>query len=128
MLLRCDPTTTFIDPVCAAPTLSLLANVYDPLTGEAFDRDPRNVIRNAEAHMKSLGIADVMYCGPEAEFFIFDQVRYETSRYSSQYEVDSSEAIWNSGGLGGPGTKWVSKVDISLFPHLITSKISAPRW
>jgi glutamine synthetase len=104
MLLRCDPTTALVDPVCAAPTLSLLANVYEPLTGEAFERDPRNVIRNAEAYMKSTGIADIMFCGPEAEFFIFDEVRYETGRYSSQYEVDSSEAIWNT-GKWGPGHK-----------------------
>ena len=104
MLLVCDPTTAFIDPVCAAPTLSLIANVYDPLTREAFDRDPRNVIRNAEAYLKSTGIADVMYCGPEAEFFIFDTVRYETSRYSASYAVDSEEAAWNTGDWG-PGHK-----------------------
>jgi glutamine synthetase len=100
MLLVCDPTTAFIDPVCAAPTLSLIANVYDPLTKAAFDRDPRNVIRNAEAHLKSTGLADTMYCGPEAEFFIFDQVRYETGRYSSSYAVDSEEAPWNTGDWG----------------------------
>jgi glutamine synthetase len=104
MLLVCDPTTAFIDPVCAAPTLSLIANVYDPLTKAAFDRDPRNVIRNAEAYLKSTGLADTMYCGPEAEFFIFDQVRYETGRYSSSYAVDSEEAAWNTGDWG-PGHK-----------------------
>jgi len=104
MLLICDPTTAFVDPVCEAPTLSLIANVFDPLTLEPFDRDPRNVIRNAEAYLKSTGIADTMFCGPEAEFFIFDEVRYETGRNVSQYEVDSSEAIWNT-GKWGPGHK-----------------------
>jgi glutamine synthetase len=104
MLLVCDPTTAFIDPVCTAPTLSLIANVYDPLTKAAFDRDPRNVIRSAEAYLKSTGLADTMYCGPEAEFFIFDQVRYETGRYSSSYAVDSEEASWNTGDWG-PGHK-----------------------
>ncbi|MBI1298629.1 type I glutamate--ammonia ligase [bacterium] len=104
MLLVCDPATAFIDTVCAHPTLSLIANVFEPLTRERFDRDPRNVILAAEAYMKSLGLADVMYCGPEAEFFVFDQVRYETSRYSSQYEVDSGEAAWNTGDWG-PGHK-----------------------
>ncbi|MBE2236941.1 MAG: type I glutamate--ammonia ligase [Caldilineaceae bacterium] len=102
MLLVCDPTTAFIDPVCAHPTLSVIANVYEPGTMEAFGRDPRNVIRRAEAYLKGTGIADTMYCGPEAEFFIFDQVMYETGRYSSSYAVESSEAVWTSGewGLG----------------------------
>jgi glutamine synthetase len=104
MLLVCDPTTAFIDPVCAHPTLSLIANVYEPGTMEAFARDPRNIIRRAEAYMKETGIADTMFCGPEAEFFIFDQVMYETGRYSSAYAVESSEAIWTSGEWG-PGHK-----------------------
>jgi glutamine synthetase len=82
MLLVCDPTTAFIDPICAHPTLSVIANVYEPGTLEAFARDPRNVARRAEAYMKENGYADTMYCGPEAEFFIFDQVKYETGRYS----------------------------------------------
>ena len=74
----------------------MIANVYEPGTMEAFGRDPRNVIRRAEAYLKDTGIADTMYCGPEAEFFIFDQVMYETGRYSSSYGVESSEAIWTS--------------------------------
>jgi glutamine synthetase len=82
MLLLCDPTTAFIDPICAHPTLSVIANVYEPGTLEAFARDPRNVARRAEAYMKENGYADTMYCGPEAEFFIFDRVKYETGRYS----------------------------------------------
>ncbi len=104
MLLVCDPATAFIDPVCVHPTLSLVANVFEPGTMERFSRDPRNVLLAAEAYMKASGVADTMFCGPEAEFFIFDQVRYETSRYSSQYEVDSSEAAWNTGDWG-PGHK-----------------------
>lgn len=104
MVLVCDPTTAFIDPVCQAPTLSVIANVYEPITYEVFNRDPRNVIRKAEAYLKQTGIADIMYCGPEAEFFIFDQVRYESGRYSSQYEVASDEAAWNTGNWG-PGHK-----------------------
>ena len=104
MVLICDPATAFIDPVCQAPTLSVIANVYEPITYEIFNRDPRNVIRKAEAYLKSTGIADTMFCGPEAEFFIFDQVRYETGRYSSQYEIASDEAAWNTGSWG-PGHK-----------------------
>jgi glutamine synthetase len=104
MLLVCDPATAFIDPVCAHPTVSLIANVYEPGTMEPFSRDPRNVIRAAEAYMKSSGVADTMYCGPEAEFFIFDQVKYETGRYSGGYAIASSEASWTTGEWG-PGHK-----------------------
>jgi glutamine synthetase len=104
MLLVCDPATAFIDPVCAHPTLSVIGNVYEPGTMEAFGRDPRNVIRRAEAYLKETGIADTMYCGPEAEFFIFDQVMYETGRYSAAYGIESSEAVWTSGEWG-PGHK-----------------------
>ena len=104
MLLIPDPETAFIDPVCAHPTLSVIANVYEPGSMEEFGRDPRNVARRAEAYLKSTGIADTMYCGPEAEFFIFDQVMYETGRYSAAYGIESSEAIWTSGEWG-PGHK-----------------------
>ncbi len=104
MLLVCDPTTAFMDPVCAHPTVSVIANVYEPGTLEPFGRDPRNVIRRAEAYMKENGFADTMYCGPEAEFFIFDQVMYESGRYSAAYGVESSEAIWTAGEWG-PGHK-----------------------
>jgi len=104
MLLVCDPTSAFIDPVCQHPTLSVIANVYEPGTLEVFSRDPRNVARAAEAYMKSTGLADVMYCGPEAEFFIFDAIKYETGRYSGSYAVESDEAAWNTGEWG-PGHK-----------------------
>lgn len=97
MLLRGDPTTAFIDPICDHPTLSITGNVYDPITKEEFDRDPRNIIRRAEAYMKSTGIADTMFCGPEAEFFIFDKVSYESGRHYAGYSLDSAEGPWNTG-------------------------------
>jgi glutamine synthetase len=101
MNLVCDPTTAFVDPACKIPTLSLVANVYEPLTGEAFSRDPRNVAQKSVEYLKSTGLADTVYMGPEAEFFIFDQVAYETGRYFSSYAVDMEEAPWNSGTMGG---------------------------
>jgi glutamine synthetase len=104
MMLVCDPTTAFIDPVLDHVTLTLIGNIYDPLTREAFDRDPRNVVRRAQAYLESTGIADTAFMGPEAEFFIFDQVKYETNRFSAQYAVDSIEAPWNSGEWGGGHT------------------------
>ena len=97
MLLRGDPTSAFVDPITAHPTLSVTGNVYDPITKEEFDRDPRNIIRRAEAYMKSTGIADTVYMGPEAEFFIFDKVRFEGGRYQAGYAIDSVEGPWNSG-------------------------------
>lgn len=104
MMLVCDPTTAFIDPITANPTLCVIANVFEPGTYDPFDRDPRNVARRAEAYMKDNGYADTMFCGPEAEFFIFDQVRYEATPFSSGYGITSSEAAVFSGDWG-PGHK-----------------------
>ncbi|MEK7328786.1 MAG: glutamine synthetase beta-grasp domain-containing protein, partial [Chloroflexota bacterium] len=77
MLLMPDPTTAVVDPVCTVPTLSLACNVLDPLTREPYSRDPRHIAQKAEAYLKKTGIADTSYWGPEAEFFIFDNVRFE---------------------------------------------------
>lgn len=96
MVLKADPTTAIIDPICEHPTLSMICNVYDPISGDAYSRDPRNVAGKAVAYMESTGIADACYFGPEAEFFIFDQVKYEAGRYSAGYAVDSEEAPWGS--------------------------------
>ena len=102
MNLIADPTTAMIDPICAMPTLSLICDVVDPISGEAFSRDPRNVARKAIAYLRSTGIADEVLMGPEAEFFIFDEVHYFAGQNGAGYSVDSEEAPWNSGipGLG----------------------------
>src|ERR1700681_924169 len=97
MLLMPDPATAFLDPFTVAPTLVLICNVKDPVTGEMYTRDPRQIAIKAEAYLKSTGIADTAYFGPEAEFFIFDDVRYDYSSNSSFHSVDSAEAIWNTG-------------------------------
>src|SRR5690625_88940 len=97
MLVKPDPTTAFIDPFSAYPTLSLACDVVDPITMEVYDRDPRGVAIKAEAYLKSTGIADTAFFGPEEEFFVFDDVRYETTSNRSCYSVDSNEAIWNQG-------------------------------
>jgi glutamine synthetase len=101
MILKADPTTALIDPACEYPTLSMVCNVYDPISGEAYSRDPRNVAKKSLDYMESEGIADTAYFGPEAEFFVFDQVHYSTTRYSATFAVDSEEAIWTSGTPGG---------------------------
>lgn len=97
MLLKPDPETAFIDPVAEIPTLVLICDVYDPLTMEPYERDPRYVARKAEAYLKQTGIADTAYFGPEAEFFIFDHVSYDSNTHESFCYVDSVEGWWNSG-------------------------------
>ncbi len=101
MLLMPDPTTAIIDPVCQVPTLSLTCNVVDPLTHAPYSRDPRYIAQKAEAYLRSTGIADASFWGPEAEFFVFDNVRFEQTQYSAMYSVDSEEGIWNSSKNGG---------------------------
>jgi glutamine synthetase len=96
MLVMPDPTTAVMDPFTAIPTLSLICNIVDPVTKENYSRDPRNIARKAEAYLKSTGIGDVAYFGPEPEFFIFDEVRYEQNQHTGFYLIDSSEGQWNT--------------------------------
>jgi len=97
MLVVPDPITAWIDPFLAEPTLILNCNVQDCITREDYNRDPRNIARRAEAYINSTGIADLAYFGPEAEFFLFDDVSYECGTNSAHYMVDSREGHWNSG-------------------------------
>jgi len=97
MLLIPDPDTAFIDPVANIPTLVLTCDVHDPITLESYERDPRYVAHKAEAYLNSTGIADTVFLGPEAEFFIFDNVRYSSGMNESYYHIDSEEGWWNSG-------------------------------
>jgi glutamine synthetase len=97
MLLMPDPTTAIVDPVMKVPTLSIVCDVRDPVTGEMYLRDPRGIAKKAEAYLKSTGIASTSYWGPEAEFFLFNDVRFEQSTHSGSYFIDSDEGIWNSG-------------------------------
>ncbi len=96
MLVIPDPATAQIDPFFEEPTLVLIGDIVDPITKEPYSRDPRYIARKAEAYLKSTGIGDTAYIGPEAEFFIFDDVRYSSKTNESFYQVDSIEAIWNS--------------------------------
>jgi hypothetical protein len=97
MLLMPDASSAVDDPFRARKTLLLYCFVNDPLTGEPYDRDPRYVAKKAEAYLKSTGIADTSYWGPEAEFYIFDSARFGQNQYSAYYYVDSEEGAWNSG-------------------------------
>ncbi|HSL46992.1 MAG TPA: type I glutamate--ammonia ligase [Anaerolineales bacterium] len=96
MLLKPDPDTAFVDPTAEIPTLVLNCNVYDPLSFEAYSRDPRYVALKAEDYLKSTGIADTAYFAPEAEFFVFDGVRYASNSHEAFYSIHSEEAWWTS--------------------------------
>ncbi len=103
MLLMPDASTAFVDSVLEVPTLVIICDVYDPVTRQPYSRDPRYVARKAEAYLKQTGIADVSYWGPEAEFFMFDGVRYGCDTHQAFYHIDSVEGWWNSGAEGSKG-------------------------
>jgi glutamine synthetase len=97
MLLLPDLATAVVDPFRARKTLNMTFFVHDPLTGEPYTRDPRNVARKAQEYLRGSGIADTVYFGPEAEFYIFDSARFATSADAGYYFIDSIEGAWNSG-------------------------------
>ncbi len=105
MRLMPDVTTAVMDPFRQHPTMVMSFFIHDPLTGEAYTRDPRNIARKAEAYIKGSGIADTAYFGPEAEFYIFDSIRYDTSASSTYHFIDSIEAAWNTGREEEGGNK-----------------------
>lgn len=109
MLLFPDPTTAFVDPFSKYPTLNLICDVRDPLTHETYSRDPRNITKKAEAYLKQTGIADTVFFGPEAEFFVFDDARFDQTTNSGYYFLDSSEAAWNTGRVE-PGGNLAYKI------------------
>jgi glutamine synthetase len=127
MLLLPVPDTAFIDPVAEIPTLVLTCNVHDPITLQPYERDPRFVASKAEAYLKSTGIADIAYFGPEAEFFIFDNVRYTNSTNESSYHVDSAEAWWNSGDASKPNFGGQIPAKRGYFPVPPTDTLQAVR-
>jgi glutamine synthetase len=101
MALLPDVTTTVLDPFRTQKTLNMNFFVHDAITREIYSRDPRNVAKKAEVYLASTGIADTAYFGPEAEFYIFDSVRYDTNMHSGYYYVDSESAVWNTGAEEG---------------------------
>ena len=101
MLLVADPTTAIVDPGTQVPTLSLVCDVRDPISGEPYTRDPRYVAKKAERHLIDSGIATKSFWGPEAEFYIFNDIRFDQTSHSGFYHIDSEEGIWNSGADGG---------------------------
>ncbi len=116
MILIPDPNTAVIDPVCEVPTLSMICDIYDPLTKKPYTRDPRYVAKKAEAYLRQTGIADTSYFGPEAEFFIFDDVRFAQNQHYGYYFVDSVEGAWNTGKEEGPNLGYKLRYKEGYFP------------
>ena len=116
MMLVADPDTACVDPMLEIPTLNLICNVVDPITRARYSRDPRYIAQKAEAHLKNSGVADVSYWGPEAEFYIFDDVRYDQNAHSGYYFIDSNEGIWNTGRQDGPNLGYKLRHKEGYFP------------
>lgn len=116
MLILPDPKTAVMDPFSKAPTLSLICNIVDPITHEPYSRDPRNVAMKAERYLKQTGVADTAHFGPEAEFFVFDDVRFDQTAHSAFYDVDSVEGQWNSGRAEHPNLGYKPRYKEGYFP------------
>jgi len=116
MIVVPDPTTAFIDPFYRHPTLSIICNIKDPVTGEAYEKDPRFIAQKAEQYLKNIGVADTAYFGPEAEFFILDDVRYEQTEHGAFYSIDSAEGFWNAGRVENPNLGYKARFKEGYFP------------
>src|SRR5574337_210345 len=116
MLVIPDATTAVMDPFTETPTLSLICNIVDPITKEKYTRDPRNIAQKAEAYLTSTAIADTSYFGPEAEFFIFDDVRFDQSYQHGYYFIDSEEGFWNAGKEEKPNLGYKPRYKQGYFP------------
>ena len=129
MLLIPDADATFLDPFTEVPTLDIICNIKDPVTGESYSRDPRYIAQKAERHLEATGVADTVYVGPEPEFFIFDDVRYDQGPSGGYYHVDSVEAFWNTGREENPNLGYKPRYKEGYFPCLqpTRSKTSVPR-
>ncbi|MDW8008864.1 MAG: type I glutamate--ammonia ligase [Chloroflexota bacterium] len=116
MILLPDPSTARIDPICQHPTLSIICDVYDPLTKQPYTRDPRHIAKKAEEYLRKSGVGDISYWGPECEFFIFDDVRFDQGENYGFYHVDSIEGEWNSGREERPNLGYKPRFKEGYFP------------
>ena len=122
MLMMPDPRTAFIDPFYSHPTLVVICDILDPITKQPYSRDPRHIAKKAEAYLAQSGIGDTAFFGPEAEFFVFSDARFSTGANHGFYEIDSPEAVWNTGNVEeGGNLAYKSRPPTR-------SRISAPRW
>jgi glutamine synthetase len=123
MLVKPDPETAFIDPFTEIKTLAVICDICDPVTGEDYTRDPRHIGKKAVSYLQSTGLADTAYFGPEAEFFIFDDIRFDQTANSGYYFIDSSEGIWNSGRQENPNLGYKPRFKEGYFPVAPTDSL-----
>jgi len=116
MIVRPVPETAFIDPFLQHKTLVMICNICDPVTGEDYTKDPRNIARKTISYLQNSGMADVAYFGPEAEFFIFDDIRFDQNEHSGYYFVDSAEGRWNTGREENPNLGYKPRYKEGYFP------------
>mgnify|MGYP006289224225 CR=1 FL=1 len=116
MLVKPVPETAFVDPFFEHKTLVLICNICDPVTGEDYTRDPRNIARKAVAYLKSTGLGDQAFFGPEAEFFVFDDVRFDQNEHEGYYHLDSVEGRWNTGRKEEPNLAYKPRYKEGYFP------------
>ncbi|HUY91301.1 MAG TPA: type I glutamate--ammonia ligase [Pirellulales bacterium] len=116
MILVPQPDTAVLDPFTTLPTITMICNIQDPITREDYSRDPRNVARKAVNYLKSTGIADTCYIGPEAEFFVFDDIRFDQRAHEGYYHIDSIEGEWNRGRVESPNLGYKLRHKEGYFP------------
>ncbi len=116
MILKLDPTTAVLDPVCQVPTLSIICDIYDPITNEPYSRDPRYIAKKAAEYLRQTKIADTSYWGPEAEFFLFNDIRFDQTENSGYYFIDSNEGDWNTGRDEKPNLGYKPRYKEGYFP------------
>ncbi len=116
MIVRPVPESAFIDPFSQYKTLVMICNIGDPITGEDYTRDPRNIARKAENYVKETGLGDTVFFGPEAEFFVFEDIRFDQNEHSGYYFLDSTEGRWNSGREENPNLGYKPRYKEGYFP------------
>lgn len=121
MKLMPDPSTVFMDPFTEHTTAVVICNIEDPITGEPYSRDPRYTAQKAQEYLKSTGIADIAFFGPEAEFFVFDKMAYRNDPQNAFFSLDSIEASWNSGNDDALG--YTQRVKGGYFPCAPADKL-----
>jgi glutamine synthetase len=130
MLLKPDCATAVMDPFAAQPSLIIFCDVHEPLTGQPYGRDPRSIAKKAQAYLGSTGIGDTAYFGPEAEFFVFDDVRYESTMQSASYTIDSEEGPGSPtrySPMAIPVTARRSRAATSRYRRSMARRICAPK-
>lgn len=116
MIVKPVPESAFLDPFSSATTLVMICNICDPITGEDYSRDPRNIARKAENYLNTCGIGDTAFFGPEAEFFIFDDIRFDQNEHEGYYFIDSLEGRWNTGREEMPNLGYKPRYKEGYFP------------